>query len=77
MSSMRWASPTQSWRGNLNACRKVGVTSLEVYGTYGPSPNSLPWNARTMFPAFIDGSSNTLLPRQESESYELDAPASE
>jgi prepilin-type N-terminal cleavage/methylation domain-containing protein/prepilin-type processing-associated H-X9-DG protein len=58
---MQWASPSQGWSGNLNACRKLGVMFLEDYGPYGPSPTSMPWNARTTFPAFIDGTSNTLL----------------
>jgi hypothetical protein len=59
-SGMRWASPSQGWGGNLLVCRKLGVMFMEDNGPYGPT-TTMPWNARTTFPAFVDGTSNTIL----------------
>ena len=59
-SGMRWASPTQGWGGNLNACRKLGVMFMEDNGNYGPT-TQMPWNVRTTFSAFLDGASSTIL----------------
>ena len=59
-SGMRWASPSQGWGGNLNVCRKLGVMFMEDNGPYGPTTN-MPWNARTTFPVFTDGTSSTIL----------------
>ena len=59
-SGMRWASPSQGWGGNLLVCRKLGVMFMEDNGPYGPT-TMMPWNARTTFPVFLDGTSNTIL----------------
>jgi prepilin-type N-terminal cleavage/methylation domain-containing protein/prepilin-type processing-associated H-X9-DG protein len=59
-SGMRWASPSQGWGGNLNACRKLGVMFMEDNGPYGPA-TQMQWNVRTTFSAFLDGTSSTVL----------------
>jgi hypothetical protein len=59
---MRWALPSQGWGGNVNVCRKLGVMFMEDNGNYGPT-TQMPWNVRTTYPSFLDGTSSAILVR--------------